>query len=49
VPLSGNGQGLFFMEEQLAKLDLFKPRVDIERKLRAILKLKNAREPRRAA
>jgi hypothetical protein len=37
------------MEEQLAKLDLFKPRVDIERKLRAILKLKNAREPRRAA
>jgi hypothetical protein len=27
------------MEEQLAKLDLFKPRVDIERKLRASWKL----------
>jgi hypothetical protein len=37
------------MEEQLAKLDLFKPRVDIERKLRASWKLQKARERKRAA
>jgi hypothetical protein len=37
------------MEEQLAKLDLFKPRVDIERKkLRASWKLQKAGERQRA-
>jgi hypothetical protein len=36
------------MEEQLAKLDLFKLREDIERKLRAIWKLQKAGERQRA-
>ncbi len=37
------------MEEKLAKLNLFKLRMDIERKLRASWKLQKAGERKRAA